>query len=179
MAPTSSDLNLCNLGVTSTLENVFFFFQKAAGPGGVLGGASWGSAADNYRVYTNIINNAHKNFTLLPSATVTLGGGWVAMDPPTGTALWSTATPDASLALGPVSVTNGVVFATSVGHFQGSIYALEANSGQILWRQQFPGTVTGGVSIGYKCVFVGEGVNAKTFFNSTNKGYGGVSAFCL
>ncbi|KAK0584136.1 hypothetical protein LWI29_008173 [Acer saccharum] len=37
-----------------------------------------GAATDERRIYTNIANSQHKNFTLKPSKTTTIAGGWVA-----------------------------------------------------------------------------------------------------
>ncbi|KAG0602363.1 hypothetical protein M758_10G009800 [Ceratodon purpureus] len=65
-----------------------------AGPGGNLGGSSWGMTTDGKRVFTNILNNGRVDFTLLPSSEVVRRGGWVAMDAATGKILWSTANPD-------------------------------------------------------------------------------------
>lgn len=67
---------------------------QAAGPGGSLGGSSWGMTTDGKRVFTNIINNGMEDFKLLPSTEVVRRGGWVALDAATGNFLWSTANPD-------------------------------------------------------------------------------------
>jgi len=70
----------------------------------------WGAATDEMRVYTNIANSQHKNFTLKPSENTTIAGGWVAMEARNGNILWSTANPSDATAPGPVTVANGVVF---------------------------------------------------------------------
>lgn len=77
-------------------DNGSLVWDAVAGPGGNLGGASWGSATDGERVYTSIINNFNYNFTLDPSRTVINAGPWVAMEASTGEILWSAATPNAS-----------------------------------------------------------------------------------
>ena len=78
-----------------------------------MGGGTWGAATDGKRVYTNIVNNAGKNFTLLPSKHITTASGWVAMDADNGKILWSTANPSNATSSGPVTVAHGVLFAGS------------------------------------------------------------------
>ncbi|KAK6928215.1 Pyrrolo-quinoline quinone repeat [Dillenia turbinata] len=88
-------------------------FVKEAGPGGIAGGGTWGAATDEKRIYTNIVNNEGKNFTLVPSTKNITAGGWVAMDAWTGRILWSTGDPSNAATNGPVTVANGVLFAGS------------------------------------------------------------------
>jgi outer membrane protein assembly factor BamB len=158
-------------------------WDAVAGPGGDAGGASWGSATDGKRVYTSIINNEKMNFTLVPTSVVITYGGWVAINSSSGTVLWSTAAPDASYPVGPVSVANGVVFGTTLGapSGSGSVYALDSKSGDVLWKYKATASLAGGLSIHNGCVFLGEGVTAGTaiaFPNSTIAGHV-VNAFCV
>ena len=83
---------------------------QEAGPGGLYGGGNWGSATDNKRVYTNIINSDGKNFTLKPSQATTTAGGWMAMNAHNGEILWSMANPSNATSSGPVTVANHVPF---------------------------------------------------------------------
>jgi len=92
-------------------DNGELLWATVAGPGGRNGGTMWGAATDGTLVFINSINSEHVNFTLIPSNVVTTGGGWVAIDARNGTILWSVATPDGTIAPGPLAVTNGVVFA--------------------------------------------------------------------
>ncbi|KAH7405453.1 hypothetical protein KP509_15G071000 [Ceratopteris richardii] len=131
-------------------------WSTAAGPGGNFGGASWGASTDGERVYTNIINSNAKNFTLMPSRKVTLGGGWVAMDARTGKIVWSTAEPNGARAFGPMSVAPGLVFAGS-STSQGELYALNASSGSILWKYPTGAAIYGGYSISSRCIYGGNG----------------------
>ncbi|KAI9153273.1 hypothetical protein LWI28_008683 [Acer negundo] len=57
-----------------------YYKELEARPGGLGGGAMWGAATDERRIYTNIANSQRKNFTLKPSKNTTIAGGWVAMD---------------------------------------------------------------------------------------------------
>ncbi|KAK7394521.1 hypothetical protein VNO78_15050 [Psophocarpus tetragonolobus] len=145
-------------------NNGNLIWHTVAGPYGFAGGGSWGAATDEKRVYTNIVNSDAKNFTLAPSNKITTAGGWVAMDANNGRVLWSTANPSNSTAYGPVSVANEVVFAGSTDRM-GSIYAIDAKSGKILWSYKTGGSVYGGISISNGCIYVGHGYNVAYGFS--------------
>lgn len=147
--------------------------MQEAGPGGTMGGGTWGAATDTKRVYTNIANSNQNNFTLLPSNRVTTGGGWVAMDPGNGRILWSTAVPFNGRT-NPVTVANGVLFAGST-YRTGPVYAINATSGQILWSYETGGSVYGGFSVSNGCVYVGHGYRLVPLFTAGNY----VFAFCI
>lgn len=106
------------------------------GPGATLGGIEWGTATDGTRIYAAISNSLHKPYPLVNGDTITWGA-WSALDVETGHILWQTADPDQSLAVGAVSVANGLMYAPS---FSGNVHALDAATGKILWSFQ-----TGGV----------------------------------
>ncbi|EFJ24155.1 hypothetical protein SELMODRAFT_442585, partial [Selaginella moellendorffii] len=131
-------------------------WETTAGPGGSVGGAIWGAATDNHRVYTNIANSDRATFHLVPSGESTTAGGWVAMDAATGRIEWSTANPHGARAYGPVTVANGVVFCGSFDK-DGHVLALDAESGRILWERTTGSTVYGGPSVGHGCWFIGTG----------------------
>jgi outer membrane protein assembly factor BamB len=122
----------------------------------------WGAATDGTLVFINLINSDHVNFTLIPSNVVTTGGGWVAIDARNGTILWSVATPDGTIAPGPLAVTNGVVFAPFFGHPYGVLFALESKTGKILWQHQLNSSVAAGVSIVDDCVYLPQGISIET-----------------
>ncbi|XP_043694423.1 polyvinylalcohol dehydrogenase-like [Telopea speciosissima] len=154
-------------------------WSTVAGPGGIMGGGISGAATDGLRVYTNIANSKHRNFTLSPLNKTTTAGGWVAMEANTGEVLWSTANPSNATANGPVTVANGVLFAGSTTQ-KGNIYALSAEKGKILWSYETGATVYGGILVSNGCIYVGNGFNvtlAAILLNSTP----GTSlfAFCL
>ncbi|KAH6791137.1 hypothetical protein C2S51_006143 [Perilla frutescens var. frutescens] len=143
------------LAWTLDRDNGDIVWYTEAGPGSFSGGGIWGAATDERRVYTNIGNGNRQNFTLLPSSNITTGGGWVAMDTQTGQILWSTAVPDNAIS-NPVTVANGVVFAGST-YRTGPVYAISADSGEILWSYETGATVYGGASVSRGCVYVGSG----------------------
>ncbi|KAL3525956.1 hypothetical protein ACH5RR_014328 [Cinchona calisaya] len=129
-----------------------------AGPGGTGGGGIWGAATDTKRIYTNIANSKKLNFTLLPSKKVTNGGGWVAMDAGHGKILWSTADPK-NAAVNPVTIANGVLLGGST-YSTGPVYAINAETGRILWSYETGAAVFGGMSVSDGCMYVGHGYTA-------------------
>jgi polyvinyl alcohol dehydrogenase (cytochrome) len=133
-------------------------WSQAAGPGSTLGGIEWGPATDGKHVYI-----AEENFFgipyTLPSGQAITSGSWAAIDPATGEVVWQTPDPSHNAfgggnALGPVSVADGVLFAPSMS---GTVYALDAQNGQILWSYQTQGSEIGGAAIVNGNVFWGDG----------------------
>lgn len=113
---------------------------------------------------------------------VTTSGGWVAINATSGVVLWSTATPDGSFPIGPVSYANGVVFGTSLGSTgRGWVYALDAESGKVLWKSRGNASISGGASIHEGCIFLGEGVSFITQQSEPTTVMNGhlVNAFCV
>lgn len=160
-------------------NNGNLIWSTAAGPGGLLGGGTWGAATDNKRLYTNIVNSGSKNFTLKPSKKTTTAGGWVAMDAHNGKVLWSTANPSNATSAGPVTVANGLLFAGST-HPKGPIYAMNVKTGEILWSYETGATVYGGMSVSDGCVYVGNGYVVNVgFFNPSSTAGTSLFAFCL
>ncbi|KAJ7974437.1 polyvinylalcohol dehydrogenase-like [Quillaja saponaria] len=139
----------------------------------------WGAATDERRVYTNIANSQHKNFTLKPSQNTTIAGGWVAMEASSGNILWSTANPNDATSPAPVSVANGVLFAGST-YREGPIYAMNAKNGKILWSYDTGTTVYGGISVSNGCVYLGNGYKVTLGFVNRNYTAGtSLYAFCI
>lgn len=105
----------------------------------------------------------------------------MAINSSSGTVLWSTAAPDASYPIGPVSVTNGVVFGTTLGapSSSGSVYALDSKSGDVLWKHKANASLNGGFSIHDGCVFLGEGVTPATAAGYSTIAGHVVNAFCV
>ena len=147
-------------------------WSTQAGPGGTLGGLEWGSAVDGRRVYVSVANSgfAPFTFTVGPQAGRTVKGGcWCALDAATGQVLWQVAgdqppalpnanTPQDAIAITPgaVSFANGIVFAGALDAV-GTMYALDAESGNILWRFASGGSVNSGAAIVDGTVYWGSG----------------------
>ncbi|KAL3731718.1 hypothetical protein ACJRO7_028579 [Eucalyptus globulus] len=85
-----------------------------------------------------------------------MAGAWVALDARSGELLWSTANPSNENAPAPVSVANGVIFAGSVAP-EGPVYAMDAETGKILWSYNSGATLYGGKSISCGCIYHGNG----------------------
>jgi polyvinyl alcohol dehydrogenase (cytochrome) len=133
-------------------------WSTAVGPGSILGGMEWGSATDGQRIYVAIGNVYH----------VIYGGAgagfWSALDPATGKVLWQTPDPNSSEALAPVTVANGVVYAASMAGTPTAqnMLALNAKTGEILWRFAAGGSVVAGPSVVDDTVYWGSGYSNPT-----------------
>jgi polyvinyl alcohol dehydrogenase (cytochrome) len=139
------------------------------GPGSSLGGLEWGSATDGKRIYFAVVNLGFVPYTMVnpPKGTpaTSYAGSWGAVDPASGAVLWQTADPNGTIDLGPVSVANGVVYASSMGgiFFPGAsagkatMFALDAANGKKLWQFTSGGSVNAGPAIVNGRVYWGSG----------------------
>jgi polyvinyl alcohol dehydrogenase (cytochrome) len=152
-------------------------WSTQVGPGGFQGGIQWGSATDGRRIYVAVANSTHASHTLKTSNSVTTtGGSWAALDPATGEILWQVPAtgqdpqnPDLNaIALGQVSVANGVVYA---GSMSGDMVALNSANGRILWKFASGGSVICGPSIVDGTVYWGSGYANFGFGIPNNKLY--------
>ncbi len=132
-------------------------WSSLAGPGGSEGGMQWGSATDGKRIYFANANSDHQSWTMLNGQTIT-GGFWGAIDPLTGEILWETADPNGDLAMdtSSLSVANGVVYAGSRAQYSDkntlpTFFALNADTGVIVWSY-----VSGGASVGGPAIVDGN-----------------------
>ena len=107
-------------------------WSTPVGPGASLGGIEWGTATDGKRIYVAIANSDHLPYTLVPSGQKITWGAWSDLDVATGKILWQTADPtEGTIDRGSVSVANGVMYA---GSNSGQMYALDAETGNVLWN---------------------------------------------
>jgi polyvinyl alcohol dehydrogenase (cytochrome) len=144
-------------------------WQTKVGPGGHFGGIHWGTATDGERIYVGVNNEKGADFTLAgsgPHAGETIHvGAWSALDPATGAILWQV--PNAASASvkngtnvnGPVTVVNGVVFGGSMDD-GGTMLALDAATGDVLWTFASGGTVYGGAAVVNGLVVWGSGYSS-------------------
>jgi polyvinyl alcohol dehydrogenase (cytochrome) len=128
-------------------------WMTEVGPGSSLGGMEWGSATDGQRIYVAIGNLNHVAYAAGNA------GSWSALDPATGKILWQTPDPNGAPALAPVTVANGVVYAASMGGAPDSqnMLALDARTGQVLWRFAAGGSVIAGASVVGDTIYWGSG----------------------
>lgn len=146
-------------------------WRTQVGPGSALGGMQWGSATDGKRIYVQI-----SNLYGLPHAH---GGGsagsWSALDPATGQILWQVADPNGSLAMGPLAVADGVVYAPSMAGLptDQTMLALNAANGNVLWSYPAGSSVAAGATIVDGVVYWGSGYTHLGFPGQTgnNKFY--------
>lgn len=157
-------------------------WSTAAGPGSLFGGIEWGSATDGKRIYVAEANFDGIPYTISSGQTITTGS-WAALDPLTGKILWQTQDPSLNAFgggndLGPVSVANGVVYAPSMS---GTMYALDAASGKVIWSFQAAGSVNTGAVPVNGSVYWGDGYSqpdapgstgSKTFYSFSLNGNG-------
>jgi polyvinyl alcohol dehydrogenase (cytochrome) len=130
-------------------------WSTQVGPGGTTGGIQWGTATDGRRIYAAISNHNGTFYTLVPSGQQINWGSWSGLDVRTGQLLWQTADPTSgAIDSGAVSVANGVMYA---GSQSGSMYALDAATGNILWSFASGGTVMDGPAIVDGVVYWGSG----------------------
>jgi len=142
------------------------------GPGSSLGGLEWGSATDGDRIYFAVVNLDGVTYPMAnpPKGTpaTSSAGSWGAADPATGKIVWQTADPNGAIDLGPVSVANGIVYASSFGgpvHFfpgppnppAPTMFALDAKNGTQLWQFTSGGSVNAVPAIADGAVYWGSG----------------------
>ena len=168
-------------------------WKTNVGPGSLLGGIEWGTAADSANVYVPIVNYFGKTYSLRPTGTQITGGSWSALDPTTGAIKWQTATPGGCtspqvlnppseqkpatpancFALGPPSAAGGVLFAGSMDKTSGNptMFALNGATGQILWSYAPGATVNAGPAIVGSWVYWGAGYGRLPIGSSGNALY--------
>lgn len=160
-------------------SGIFWAFDRATGnlvwktqaaPGGITGGLQWGSATDGDRIFFAASNSGTaqagggtgaKPWTL-KDGTVTVSGGWGALDRKTGAVLWTTQDPIGSRSEAPVSAANDVVFGCNLAPNVGRMVAMNAKTGAILWSYDSGGMCNAGASISDGMVFWGNGTFAGT-----------------
>ncbi len=136
-------------------------WETKAGPGGSLGGMQWGSATDGERIYVALANSDHVPWQLLGNGdqtgqTVTTGF-WSALDPVTGEIIWqATGDPTSGSNQAALTIANGVLFAGSVDE-HGSMYALNAATGETLWYFASGKHVNAGPAVVDGTVYWGSG----------------------
>ena len=144
-------------------------WSTMVGPGSALGGIEWGTASDEKRIYVPIANNGKVAYTLAPAGPTITWGSWAALNARTGKIEWQVADPTSgTIDTGAASVANGVVF---VGSYSGTMYALDGESGSVLWSFASGGTVVDGPSIADGVVYWGSGYGRFNLGTGNNKLY--------
>jgi len=138
-------------------------WHTQVGPGSLLGGMLWGTAADGKRIYASIGNLNHESIPVNWPAgmNTTKGGVWAAVDAATGKLLWRTADPQQMMATVAMSEANGVVYAGSLAGTGANMFALDAATGEIKWSFESGGAVVSGAAIVDGSVYWGSGYHTK------------------
>ena len=160
-----------------------FIWNTLVGPGGDMGGMEWGTAYDGKRIYVSISNQHHISYRITEDGKLTdvssTGGSWAALDPLTGKILWQRPDPQTEVLNGqpvgvwdyaPVSAANGVVYVASMAKSGNEFYALDGETGKILWAQSAGSSVNAGPAIVDGVVYWGSGYSkARAEGNGNNK----------
>ena len=145
-------------------------------PPGLTGGLQWGSATDGMNIYVAAAQSGltgsgtNPGVWTLKDGSTTTAGGWASMDAKTGAVRWTTRDPLGSRAEAAVSGANGVIFGCNLDQVNGTMYALDAKTGKVLWSHnsgsgQSPfvtgifGACNAGPSIADGMVFWGTGAS--------------------
>jgi polyvinyl alcohol dehydrogenase (cytochrome) len=128
-------------------------WHTQVGPGSSLGGMEWGSATDGANIYVAI-----SNLYGIPYAAGS-AGSFAALNPATGSIVWQVADPNGAVDLGPMTVSNGVVYAASMGGAPTAptMLALNASTGSTLWSFAPGSSVNAGATIAEGMIFWGSG----------------------
>jgi polyvinyl alcohol dehydrogenase (cytochrome) len=114
-------------------------WYRQVAPGGLTGGLQWGSASDGQSIFVAVANSGltgsgtnPQPWTLKDGSTTT-SGGWAALAAKSGDVLWTTKDPVGSRAEAAVSGANGVIFGCNLDQVNGTMYAMDAKTGKVLW----------------------------------------------
>jgi polyvinyl alcohol dehydrogenase (cytochrome) len=114
-------------------------WSRQVAPGGLTGGLQWGSATDGQNIFVAIANSGLTGSATTPGVwtlkdgSMTTSGGWASLDARTGAVQWTTKDPLGSRAEAAVSGANGVIFGCNLDQVNGTMYALDAKTGKVLW----------------------------------------------
>lgn len=114
-------------------------WSRQVAPGGLTGGLQWGSATDGRGIYVAVANSGLTGSATTPGVwtlkdgSTTTSGGWAALEAKSGAVQWTTRDPAGSRAEAAVSGANGVIFGCNLDQVNGTMYALDARTGKVLW----------------------------------------------
>jgi polyvinyl alcohol dehydrogenase (cytochrome) len=173
-APNTISATAIGAGQKSGVYSAFnaetgaLLWSRKVGPGSDLGGMEWGSATDEKRIYV-AISNFDKDKYVAGTA-----GSWAALNATTGEILWQVKDPNSSVDIGPMGVSNGVVYAGSMSTAkdQSNMFALDAATGKVLWKFNSGASVNAGAVISGGVVYWGSGYsNLGAPFTGNDKFY--------
>jgi polyvinyl alcohol dehydrogenase (cytochrome) len=119
-------------------------WHAQVGPYSEPGGLTWGAAYDGQRLYVTLTNIDHVPYALAAgkdAGKLVSGGVWSALEPATGKIIWQTGDPQNAADYAAPLVANGVVFVGSLATAGDQMYALDATTGEVIWRFAAGGSV--------------------------------------
>jgi len=149
-------------------DNGALIWARNVGPGSTLGGMEWGTATDGKRIYVAISNFNKEKYKAGDA------GSWAALNKDTGGIEWQVPDPNGTVDIGPMGVSNGVVFAGSMTTKTGepNMFALDAASGKTLWKFDSGASVNAGAVVSGGVVYWGSGyANLGAPFTGNTKFY--------
>lgn len=114
-------------------------WSRQVAPAGLTGGLQWGSSSDGQNVFVAVANSGltgsgtNPGVWTLKDGSTTTAGGWASLDARTGAVQWTTPDPQGSRAEAALSGANGVLFGCNLDQVNGTMYALDARTGKVLW----------------------------------------------
>jgi polyvinyl alcohol dehydrogenase (cytochrome) len=143
------------------------FSSVQTGPGGPIGGSSWGAASDNEGYYVGSINSAHLPFDLIQPANKRSSGGWwnkINLTTHQLECQIEVPTPNDALiqgasAAGPPTLVNDLWLATSTVPVGPNFFVFNKNTCEPIISFATGSSVYGGPSVAGKCIYLGTGYN--------------------
>lgn len=172
-------------------ENGAIMWANHLGPGGTLGGFSWGMSCTEYHCYLGLINsNREEVFVPAPFYEYTFGGVYYCITVMTGEFVWGTVDPDfeyiyseddydaayGSSIASPLTVSNDLVIGGSTS-YRGTLSILNRFSGKVLYTYSTSGSIYGGASVSGNCIYIASGYTPQ--FNEYWQENNAVYAFCV
>lgn len=153
------------------------------GPGGTLGGVSWGGALDDDHYYLSDVNNGHEVWDLIPSGGLTQQGFFTKIDSATFDITCQVEIPFGgpfiqSSSVGAPLIVNDLWIVTSTNPSGNQIHILNKNTCEIIKSFPTGTTVYGGASAYGKCFFIGTGYKP-LYGSGWTVGESKLFAFCL
>jgi polyvinyl alcohol dehydrogenase (cytochrome) len=161
------------------------------GPGGTLGGFSWGMSCTEEHCYLGLINSNREEFFIpAPAYKYAWGGAYFCITVMNGDFVWGTVDPDwdlinteddydaayGSSIASPLTVVNDLVIGGSTS-YRGTMSILNRHTGEVLYTYSTSGSIYGGASVSGDCIYIGSGYSPQ--FNPYWRENNAVYAFCL
>jgi polyvinyl alcohol dehydrogenase (cytochrome) len=148
-------------------------WSRQVAPPGLTGGLQWGSSTDGDRIFVAVANSGLTGSGTTPGVwtlkdgSTTTSGGWAALDAKDGGLKWTTKDPLGSRAEAAVSGANGVIFGCNLDQVNGTMYAMDAKDGKVLWSHHSGSGVSPFVSGVFGACMAGPSISEGMVFWGT------------